>query len=114
MSCEWLSAEPLKKSDGTMSKQSVYNGRPKLIVTRFNLSSGAPLTRMAAGEDELIVGMGSGELMNEAKSPPSHISISEGSVVLMPKEEPYTLRNVGKQEVQVLVVRMQQTEPANK
>jgi hypothetical protein len=106
MSCDWLSAVPRTKADGSTRKQSDPAGRPELIVTRFNLSPGAPLTRMVTGEDELIIGMGKGELINEAKSPPLHISVSEGSVFLMPKEGPYALRNVGKQEADVLVVRI--------
>ena len=61
------------------------------------------------GEDELIIGMGAGELVNEAKSPSLPISISEGLVLLMPKEESYLLRNVGKQDIHILVIRMHPT-----
>lgn len=71
------------------------------------------MTRMVAGEDELIVGMGKGELANEAKSPPVDVSVSEGSVFLMPRDEPYKLRNVGKQDVEVLVIRLHPTKAAS-
>ena len=50
--------------------------------------------------------------MNEVKSPPLPISISEGFVLFMPKEEPYVLRNVGKQDVDILVIRMHPTGAA--
>jgi hypothetical protein len=59
---------------------------------------------MAEGKDVIIIGMGDGELVNETKSPHVHISMSNGSVVLMPKEETYLLRNIGKQEVDILVI----------
>src|SRR5262249_12409717 len=41
-----------------------------------------------------------GEVINEKKSPPSHITVHDGSVMLMPKEEPYLLRNVGKENLE--------------
>jgi mannose-6-phosphate isomerase-like protein (cupin superfamily) len=48
--------------------------------------------------------MGDGELVNETKSPAVRINVKNGSVVLMPQEEHYLLRNIGKQDVDVLVV----------
>jgi mannose-6-phosphate isomerase-like protein (cupin superfamily) len=106
MSCDWLSAAPLKKADGSKSVDTVPSGRPQLFVTRFNLSPGAPLTPLVEGQEVLIFGMGDGELVNETKSPPAHISVRNGSVVLMPQEEHYLLRNIGKQELDVLVVQV--------
>jgi hypothetical protein len=106
MSCNWLSGAPLKKADGSKSVPSIPSGQPELFVTRFNLSPGAPLTPLVEGQDVLIVGMGDGELVNETKSPPTHVSVRNGSVFLMPGEEHYLLRNIGKGDVDVLVVRM--------
>jgi hypothetical protein len=68
----------------------------KLFVTRYILAPGAPLNPPVEGHDALIVGMNNGELVNEKKSPPSHVSASNGLVMLMPKEEPYLLRNMAK------------------
>lgn len=64
---------------------------------------------MVSGEDELIVAMGAGELINETKSPPLRITVKEGWVALMPKDEPYALRNVGKRQLNILVIRMPPT-----
>jgi hypothetical protein len=117
MSCDLLSPAPLKWANGSSGTQkipiirselSVIQKIPishsELSVIRFDLSPGAPLVPMVEGQDVLIVGMGDGELANETKSPPTHITLRNGSVVLMPKEEHYLLRNLGKQDVDVLVV----------
>src|SRR5215469_7912042 len=76
----------------------------KLLVTRYVLAPGAPLTPPRAGREALIVGTNNGELVNEKKSPPSHVNVSNGSVMLMPKEEPYLLRNIGKDNLELLVI----------
>lgn len=112
-SCIFSSVVPISKADGSMGKQSDPADRREFLVIRLRLSPGAPMTRMVAGEDELIVGMGKGELANEAKSPPVDVSVSEGSVFLMPRDEPYKLRNVGKQDVEVLVIRLHPTKAAS-
>lgn len=104
MSCSWLSAVPKGGGDeSTLNPQIPAEGR-ELFVTRFNLAPGAPLNRMVKGYDELIIGLGDGQLVNEMKSPTARIEVRVGSVVLMPKEEAYVLRNVGKQELDVVVV----------
>jgi mannose-6-phosphate isomerase-like protein (cupin superfamily) len=59
---------------------------------------------LVEGQDILIIGVGDGELANETKSPPTYIDVRNGAVVLMPKEEPYRWRNVGKQDVELLAV----------
>jgi hypothetical protein len=95
------------------SKPSVPSERSQLIETWIRLSPGALLTKGIPGDDEVFIGMGSGELANEAKSPPVDIPVSEGSLFLMPKDEPYRLRNVGKQDVEVRVYRIHHTDPAS-
>jgi mannose-6-phosphate isomerase-like protein (cupin superfamily) len=106
MSCDWLSAAPLKKADGSVSINTVSSAHPQLSVTRFNLSPGAPLMPLFEGQEVLMVGMGDGELVNEAQSPPTHIDVRNGSVVLMPQKEHYLLRNIGKQGLDVLVIQL--------
>lgn len=76
----------------------------KLFVTRYILAPGAPLNPPVEGHDALIVAMNNGELVNEKKSPPSRVNVSNGLVMLMPKEEPYLLRNVGKDSIELLVI----------
>ena len=100
MGCEWLSTPPIRWPNGEISKVS-----PKgVVVTRFRLAPGAPLHRMNEGKDVLIVGMGDGELVNEAKASTSHTDIKNGFVILMPKEEPYLLRNIGEKDLELLVI----------
>jgi mannose-6-phosphate isomerase-like protein (cupin superfamily) len=74
-----------------------------VFVTRFMLSPGALLHRMQA-KDVLIVAMGDGDLENEAKESETHINVTNGLVILMPKEESYLLRNVGRQDLDLLVI----------
>lgn len=100
MGCESLSTPPIRWPNGETSKFS----RKGVFVTRFRLAPGAPLHRMNEGKDVLIVGMCDGELVNEAKASTSHIDIKNGFVILMPKEEPYLLRNIGQKDVDLLVI----------
>ena len=99
MACEGLSTPPIRKN-GETSKLP-----PKgVFVTRFTLSPGALLHRMSEGEDILIVGMCDGELVNEAKGAKAHVNITNGFVMLMPKHEPYLLRNIGEKDVDLVVI----------
>jgi len=81
------------------------DSRSALFVTRFILAPGASLDSLTiVGGEVLIVGENNGEVVNGKKSPPRHINVYDGSVMLMPKEEPYLLRNVGKESVELLVI----------
>jgi hypothetical protein len=71
--CQWSSGS--KKSE--------------LFVTRVKLAPGAPLNPLVLDYDAILVGMGPGQLVNEKKSPPTNINVSDGSVILMPKKQPY-------------------------
>jgi hypothetical protein len=59
------------------------------------------------GGEVLIVGRNNGEVMNEKKSPPSHINVYDGSVMLMSKE-PYLVRNIGKESIELLVIEVRE------
>jgi hypothetical protein len=50
----------------------------------------------------LIVGRNKGEVVNETKSPPARINVYEDLV--MPKDEPYLLRNIGKDNLELLPI----------
>jgi len=76
----------------------------KLFVTRYILAPGAPLNSTVEGRDILIVGMNNGELLDEKRSPRSNVTLTNGSVILMPKEQLYLLRNIGKQSLELLVI----------
>jgi hypothetical protein len=102
--CDWMSAITLRKAGTTKTADTPADARPKLFVTRCILAPGAPLNPLVEGTDVLIVAMNNGELVNEKKSPQSHINVSSGLVMLMSKEEPYLLRNVGKENLDLLVI----------
>jgi hypothetical protein len=91
------------------SKASAPVERSQLIETRVRLAPGSLLTKWIPGDDEIVIGMGSGQLSNDAKSPTVNVSVTEGSMFLMPKDEPYRLRNVGKQDIEVRVIRIHHT-----
>jgi mannose-6-phosphate isomerase-like protein (cupin superfamily) len=99
-----MSAITLRKAGTTKTADASADSRPKLFVTRCILAPGAPLNPLVEGADVLIVGMNNGELVNEKRSPQSQVSVSNGSVMLMPKEEPYLLRNIGKENLELLVI----------
>jgi hypothetical protein len=99
-----MSAITLRKAGTTKTADTSADSRPKLFVTSFMLAPGAPLNPLVEGTDVLIVGMNNGELVNEKKSPQSQVNVSNGFVMLMPKEEPYLLRNVGKENLELLVI----------
>jgi hypothetical protein len=80
----------------------------KLFVTRYILSPGAPLNPPVEGHDAVIVGRSNGELANEKKSPSNHITMSNDSVMWMPKEEPYLLRNIGKENLELLLIEIRE------
>jgi hypothetical protein len=109
MGCNWISAidlkrETPKKGSPSPDVSAHSDERPALVVTRYTLAPGAPLSALVEGRDFLIVGMNAGELTNEKKSPPIPIDVSTGSVMLMPKEESYLLRNIGKENLDLLVI----------
>jgi mannose-6-phosphate isomerase-like protein (cupin superfamily) len=81
----------------------------KLFVTRFILAPGAPLNPPVEGRDAVIVAMNNGELVNEKKPPTNPVSVFNGLVMLMPKEEPYLLRNVGKENLELLVIEIRKS-----
>jgi hypothetical protein len=81
----------------------------KMFVTRYVLSPGAPLHTPVEGRDAVIVGMNNGELVNEKKSAPNHVAISKDSVMWMPKEEPYLLRNSGKENLELLLIEIRES-----
>lgn len=103
-SCNWMSGVSLRKAGTSKSTHSVDDDRSALFVTRYILAPGAPLNPPIEGTEVLIVGMNNGELLNEKKSPQSHVNVSNGLVILMPKQEPYLLRNVGKQSLELLLI----------
>jgi len=102
MSCDVLSTPPITfNADSTKRPALVPKG---VFVTRFTLAPDAPLHRMAEGHDVLIVAMNDGEIVNEAKTPQTRLNLTNGQVMLMPKEEPFLFRNTGKQTLDLLVI----------
>ena len=48
--------------------------------------------------------MNAGEIVNEKKSTQQHVNVSKGLVMLMSKKEPFLLRNIGKESLDLLVI----------
>jgi|SRR5271167_87132 len=108
-----VAATGLMRCEGISTPPVTFNGdkpaMPKadakgVFVTRYTLEPGAPLHRMVEGHDVIVVGMNDGELINEAKAPQTHMNVTNGTVMLMPKEETYLLRNIGKQNLDLLLI----------
>ena len=107
-SCDWISTINIRKAasrttDGT--SDLAHNSGPALFVTTFILAPGAPLdSREIVGGEVLIVGRNKGEVVNEKKSPPALINVYKDLVMLKPKDEPYLLRNTGKDNLELLLI----------
>jgi hypothetical protein len=102
-----------EKTGKAENEPTVCDGRRKIVGDLITLHPGGLLTRWIPDEDDLIVGEGEGSLANEAKSPALPIAMTAGVILFLPKEEPYKLRNVGKQDVHITVIRMRTTPPAS-
>lgn len=94
-----------------MNQQTVCGGSRMIDGDQISLSPGALLTRWRPDEDDLVVGEGDGILANEGKSPVLPINMKAGVILFLPKGEPYQLRNVGKQDLHITVIRMRPTTP---
>ena len=99
-----MSGVSLPKADTSNSANATDDDRSKLFATRYILAPGAPFNPTSEGREVLVVAMNNGELLNEKRSPQSHINVTNGLVILMPKEEPHLLRNVGKGSLQLLLI----------
>jgi hypothetical protein len=71
----------------------------KLFVTHFTIAPGAAVEEPSSSSDCLIIGINGGDLVNE-KPPFLHVSLEKDAVTLMPKEQPFRLRNKGSQDVE--------------
>lgn len=108
-SCDWVSTINIRKAATSLKTDETsdlaHDSGPALFVATFILAPGAPLdSREIVGGEVLIVGRNKGEVVNEKKSPPARINVYEGLVMLMPKDEPYLLRNIGKDNLELLLV----------
>lgn len=95
-----------------MNQPTVCDGRRNIVGDLITIHPGGLLERPLHDEDDLIVGEGEGILANEAKSPTIPINMTAGVILFLPKDEPYKLRNVGKQDLRITVIRMPTTPPA--
>ena len=113
--CDWASTIELQRTGTkkTAAHAEVTDGSEReLFLTLFRLLPGAPLdSRSIVGGEVLIVGRKNGEVINEKKSPSNHIAVYDGLVMLMPKGEPYLLRNIGKDYVDLLVIEVRERTP---
>ena len=105
-SCNWMSGISVAKANPSKIPDMTDDGQTKLFVTRYILAPGAALNPPVDGNNALVVGMNSGDLVNEKKSLQNHLYMRNGSVILMPKQEPYLLRNTGKQSLELLLIEL--------
>jgi hypothetical protein len=108
-SCDWISTINIRKAATSQTTDETndvaHDSGPALFVTTFILAPGAPLdSRQIVGGEVLIVGRNRGEVVNEKKLPPAQINVYEDLVMLMPKDEPYLLRNIGKGNLELLLI----------
>ena len=85
---------------------SKEQGKPKLWVADFIVKPGAALEEPSSSSDRLILGINGGDLVNE-KAPYLHVSLEKDAVTLMPKEEPFRLRNTSSDEVKFRLIEIQ-------
>ena len=104
MDCDWASTIEVRGTGAKKTAAHAADKRRELFVTRCVLAPGAPLNPLVKGREVLIVGRNDGEVINEKMSPQEHINVAKGLVMLMPKNEPYLLRNIGKESLDLLVV----------
>ena len=103
--CNWVSTIDLHRAVASKTTPAADKSSPLVFTTRFILAPGALLdSRQIVGGEVLIVGKNTGEITNEKKSPSSQIEVFDGLVMLMPKGEPYLLRNIGQFEVDLLLI----------
>jgi len=79
---------------------------PKLFITHFIIEPGAALDQPGSSSDCLLVGINGGDLMNE-NAPFLHVYLAKDSVVLMPREQPFRLRNRGSATVEFRLIEIQ-------
>lgn len=94
MSCNGISLPDTKQPASRL---------PTLFVTRFTLRPGAVLQRPSSSSDCLVVGVNGGDLINDSE-PSLHVSLEKDSVTLMPKKQPFRLRNKSRADVEFRLV----------
>ena len=88
---------------GIPETKSAGKHTPKLYITNFVLEPGAVLEQPSSSSDCMLVGINGGDLVNE-KTPFLHVSLEHDSVTLMPKEQPFRLRNKGSDKVEFRMI----------
>ena len=77
--------------------------QPKLFVTDFTVEPGGSIEGPDHSSDYLILGVNGGHLAND-KAPFLHVSLEQDTVTLMPKGQPFRLRNKGPKNVEFRLV----------
>lgn len=102
--CNGLSAVPSKPSAVKPNEEGKKG--PTLLLWNITLEPGASFERPYARADYALLGINGGELLNE-KTPFLHVSLDKDSVTLMPREQPFRLRNNSSQSVKFRVIEIQ-------
>jgi len=114
MSCEWLGTPDVRKTDSQHTNVGTKPGagsQSGLFVTRLSLAVAAPVTLPMASYDALVVGLNDGILTNETeKAAPARITVSKGSVMVVPKNERIRLRNDSGHDLELVVIEDRQAQ----
>ncbi len=112
MSCDSVSAVELPKTKhgNDATPPVVEHTQAGLFVTRFSLAVGAPLTLQMADHDVLVVGLSDGILTNETAKPAAPITVSKGSVMMVPKNEQIRLQNDSGHDLELVVIENRQAQ----
>ena len=76
---------------------------PRLSVIDVTIEPGGQVENLCRSADCIIVGINGGELVNEV-SPFGRVSLEHDAVTLMPREQPFRLRNTSHANVQFRVI----------
>jgi hypothetical protein len=77
--------------------------QPTLSTVHYTLEPGPVLSEPNSDLDCLIVGINGGSVLNE-EWPSRHVSLDKDEVTLLPKEQPFRLRNVGPTDVEFRMI----------
>jgi hypothetical protein len=80
--------------------------QPKLSTVHYIVEPDAALDESTASSDYLIIGISGGDLVNE-KPPFRHLFLEKDEVNLLPRGQPFHLRNKTSHDVEVRLIQIQ-------
>ena len=107
MGCNGLSPAPIPRKPGALESPNDEGTRgPSLSTLYIRLEPGASFKSTACPGDCVLLGINGGGLSNEM-APFRKVDLDKYSVTLMPKEQPFRLRNQSSKTVEFRVIEIQ-------